>query len=389
MKFRKDYFTIFVILVTEVLGFSLILPFLPFYAQELGATPLVVGLIMTSFSFFQLISAPIMGSLSDSYGRKPLLIISQLSTTVGFLVLGFANSLWLLFLSRIVDGLFGSNFVIAQSYLSDISSKKDRSKIFGLSGAAFGFGFLVGPAIGGFLSKFGYGVPAFVAAGVSFLSIIITFFFLNETVTRKKGYKFSLKIFHLNDFKKYFKNKELSIKLWQLFAFVLTHAIFASGAAMYAQRQLGFNSTNMGFLLTYIGLISIVIRGLLLSRLIDYFGEHKLQYIGVISILIGMIGISVLTEPWMFFVTMTFFASGIGIVRPVMIGNISRKVSSKEQGSILGITSSLGSLSQIIGPLIGGFVIEYFFPGSLGVAAAVVILVGLGMMIWEDRKKEK
>jgi len=389
MKFRKDYFTIFVILVTEVLGFSLILPFLPFYAQDLGATPLTVGLIMASFSLFQLISAPIMGSLSDSYGRKPLLIISQLPTTVGFLVLGFANSLWMLFLSRIIDGLFGSNFVIAQSYLSDISSKKDRSKVFGLSGAAFGFGFLVGPAIGGFLSKFGYGVPAFVAAGVSLLSIVITFFFLRETVTRKKNYEFSMKVFHLGDFKKYFKNKELSVKLWQFFTFVLTHSIFISGIAMFAERQLNFGPTNMGFFFTYIGIVSIVLRGILLGKLIDYLGERRLQYFAIVSIFIGMIGISVLTEPWMFFVTMTFFAFGSGTIRPVMIGDISRKVSDKEQGAMLGITGSIGSLSQIIGPFIGGFMIEYFFPGSLGVVAAVVIFVGFGMMVWEDRNKLK
>jgi len=387
MDFRKDYFTIFIIMVTEVLGFSLILPLLPFYAQELGATPLVVGLILMSFSFFQLISAPIMGSLSDSYGRKPLLIISQMSTVIGFLVLGFANSLWMIFLSRIIDGLFGSNFTIAQSYLSDISSKKNRSKVFGLSGAAFGFGFMIGPAIGGFLSKFGYGVPALVAAGVSFLSIVITFFFLRETVTRKKDYKFSLKVFHLGDLKKYFRDKGLSVKLWQFFTFVLTHSLFVSGIAMFAQRQLGFGPIDMGFFFTYIGIISIVLRGFLLGKIIDYLGEHKLQYLSTISIFIGMIGISVLTEPWMFFVTMTFFAFGSGTIRPVMIGGISKKVSDKEQGAVLGITGSLGSLSQIIGPFIGGFMIEYFFPGSLGVAAAVVILVGLVMMIWEDRKK--
>ena len=190
MKLTKEYVTIFVILVTEVLGFSLILPFLPFYAQQFGATPFIIGLIAASFSFFQFWSAPILGRLSDHYGRKPMLLISQFSTFLGFLILGYANSLWMIFLSRIVDGLFGANYTIAQAYLSDISSKKDRSKVFGLSGAAFGFGFLIGPGIGGWLSQFGFSVPSFMAAGVAFITLLIIAFVLPETIKRPKGLKF-------------------------------------------------------------------------------------------------------------------------------------------------------------------------------------------------------
>lgn len=386
MKLTKERLTIFIILVTEVLGFSLILPFLPFYAQELGATPLTVGLILTSFSLCQLISAPIMGRLSDHYGRKPLLIISQLSTVVGFLVLGFSKSLWMIFLSRIIDGLIGSNFTIAQSYLSDISTKKDRSKAFGLSGAAFGFGFLIGPAIGGFLSQFGYSVPSFLAAGVSFIPIIITVFFLEETVKRGKEFKLSWDIFQIKDFKKFFQNKELAFNFYQFFAFVLTHSIYVSGFALFAERQLGFVSNNVGFVLTYIGLISILLRGVLLSKLIDYFGERKLQYIGIISIMLAMLGVIFVKEVWFFMIVMTLFAFGNGVSRPVMIGEISRKVSGKKQGAVLGIASSLASLSNIIGPFISGLIIQYFFPGCLGLVTLIILFVGLGLMIWENKK---
>lgn len=185
MKLSKELLIILVIQITEVLGFSLILPFLPFYAQDLGASPLIIALVLSSFSLFQFISAPILGRLSDIYGRRPLLIASQISTFISFLILAKSTSLTMIFLSRAVDGLLGSNFTIAQAYISDISTKKNRSKAFGISGIAFGIGFLIGPAIGGFLSKFGFSVPAFIASGISFLTILATFFFLPETVTKK------------------------------------------------------------------------------------------------------------------------------------------------------------------------------------------------------------
>ena len=188
-----------------------------------------------------------MGKLSDHYGRKPMLIISQLSTFISFIILGFANSLEMLFISRIVDGAFGSNFAIAQAYLSDTSSKEERSKVFGLSGVAFGFGFLIGPGIGGYLSQFGYHIPSFLAAAVSALPIILIFFFLPETVQRKKDVKIDLKIFHFADFKKYLTDKKISSKLWQFSCYIFAHVIWVSTSALFAQKQLGFTAIDMGF----------------------------------------------------------------------------------------------------------------------------------------------
>ncbi len=384
MKLRKEHITILIILITEVLGFSLILPFLPFYAQEFGATPLVIGLLLTTFSICQFITAPIMGRLSDHYGRKPLLLFSQFSTFLGFLILGFANSLWMIFLSRIVDGLFGSNFTIAQAYLSDISSRKDRSKAFGISGVAFGFGFLIGPGIGGFLSQFSFQLPSFLASGVSCITMLIIFFFLPETIKRKKKIEFDIKIFHFTDFRKFFSNPRLSMKLWEFFAYILSFAVWVSTFALYAQKQLGFDATDIGYSLTYIGFISIIIRGILLSRLINLFGERKLQYIGIVCILFGMIG-SVFVYDWLaIIIIMTLFAFGSGVSRPLMLGNISRKVSSEKQGSVMGVTNSLVSIAQIIGPLLGGFMINYFFQGTLGIISAFIISIALLLMIREE-----
>lgn len=386
MLLKKEYFTIFAIQVTEVLGFSLILPFLPFYAEEFGASPLVIGLLLTTFSLFQFISAPIMGKLSDHYGRKPLLAISQFSTFIGFLVLGFANSLWMIFLSRIIDGLLGSNFIIAQAYLSDVSSKKDRSKVFGLSSAAFGVGFLIGPAIGGTLSKISYSLPAFIAAGMSLITIFLTTFVLKETVKKKKDIKIRIKDILPNNFKKYFTNPALSRKLWIFFTYILNHSIYVSAFALFAERQLGFDAAAVGYVLAYIGLNSIIIRMVLLPRLIDKFGENKLQYIGIVSIILSMLGMVFVKQIWYFLVLISMYAFGSGVSRPVIMGGISKLVSPKEQGAILGVTASIASMSQIIGPIIGGALINYFFPGSLGLAAALVMAVGLYLMIRDNSK---
>jgi MFS family permease len=386
MNLKKEYVVIFTILVTEVLGFSLILPFLPFYAQEFGATPLIIGLIATSFSFFQFWSAPIMGRLSDHYGRKPMLILSQFSTFIGFLILGYANSLWMIFLSRIVDGLLGANYTIAQAYLSDISTKKNRSKVFGLSGAAFGFGFLVGPGIGGYLSQYGFAVPSFMAAGVSLITMLIVFFFLPETIKRPKGLKFSGKIFHFGDFKKFFSNPRVSPKLWQWLTFIMAHVVWVSTFSLYAQGQLGFGPADVGFFLMYIGFISIIIRGGLLPRMIDKIGERRLQYIGFASILLAMLASAFITEKWHTFIIATLFPLGSGVVRPVVLGEISRNAGEKEQGSVMGVTNSLGSIAQIVGPIVGGFMLNYFIPGSLGLLASLIVSLGLILMIREDRR---
>ena len=381
MKLKKEFLIIFIIQITEVLGFSLILPFLPFYAEELGATPFVVGLILTSFSLFQFISAPIMGRLSDHYGRKPLLIFSQLSTFLSFIILGFAGSLKMIFLSRIVDGLLGSNFTIAQAYLSDISTKEQRSRIFGLSGMAFGFGFLVGPAIGGFLSQFSYSIPAFLAAGVSFITILTTLIFLPETVKRKKEIKLDLEIFSLSQFKKYFSKPKIANRLWIFFTFILTHALWVSTFALYAKRQLNFNSSDIGYMLAYIGLITIILRGFLLGKIIKLFGENRLKIIGILLVIIGLLFSALVTNWWMFLGVMTLFAVGNGFSRPLLTAGISKSVSGQEQGAILGVSNSLESLSRIIGPLAGGFIINYFPPGVLGLISASVMTIGLIFML--------
>ncbi|MCM2325108.1 MAG: MFS transporter [Candidatus Woesearchaeota archaeon] len=370
MDFKKEQFTIFIILVTEVLGFSLILPFLPLYAKGMGMTPFQIGLILASYSLFQFISAPIMGNLSDKYGRKPLLIISQVSTFIGFMVLGFATTPFLIFLSRVIDGLFGSNFTIANAYLSDISKKKDRSKIFGITGAAFGFGFLFGPATGGLLMRYGFYVPCFMAAALSLISILLTHFLLKETVKKNKEIlRFKAK--------KYFQDKKVAPHLYQFFFFIVSHMMFTSTFALYASSQLSLTEVEIGLSLAWLGFNNIIMRGILLSRLIDFFGEKKLIRYGMIIMAASLIASAFITDKVFFLLGITFFAIGNSATRPVLIGMISKKVSSKEQGAVLGVSNSLASLAQMIGPLIGGYLLTILPSYTLPLASAAALMIGI------------
>lgn len=383
-NFDKRLSIVFLIQITEVLGFSLILPFLPFYAQSYGATPFVVGLILTVFSLFQFLSSPIMGKLSDTYGRRPLLMVSQFSTFISFIVLGFSHTLWMIFLSRAIDGLLGSNFTIAQAYISDITTKKDRSKAFGISGAAFGIGFLIGPAIGGYLSEFGFAIPAFLAAAISGISIILTYFFLPETVSNENKPKFSfkkVKILDSEPFKKYLLNKKTSSNLLQFFLYLLAHSTWVASFALYGNIKMGLTAKNIGFILAYIGLISIILRMKVIPMMIDKWNENKLILWGMSSVIIGLFIAPMVNSILPFVGIMTLFSFGTGIVRPLLNGAISRSASEKEQGAIMGVANSLGSLSQIIGPMLGGFLLTTAYPESMLFAAAGIMSLGLVLFL--------
>src|SRR5512140_3461880 len=183
---NKRLFSIILVVFIDLLGFSLILPLLPYYAETFKTSETVTGVLIASYALMQLIGAPILGRLSDRFGRRPILLLSVCGTFLGFLLLGFANALWMLFASRILDGLTGGNLSVAQAYISDVTDAKNRARGLGMIGAAFGLGFIIGPAAGGLLSQWGYHVPAFAAAGLSFVNLILIYFWLTESLPAEK-----------------------------------------------------------------------------------------------------------------------------------------------------------------------------------------------------------
>src|ERR1700682_6132998 len=279
---RSPLLPIFLIVSVDVLGLTIILPLLPFYAERMGATPAVVGLLVASYALCQLIAGPILGRMSDTMGRRPLLIVSQIGTLIGFLILAWANSLWLVFVSRIIDGLTAGNLSLAQAYISDVTRPEERARSFGIIGIAFGMGFLIGPAISGLLAKYSYQYPIFAAAALSATSIVCTTLLLpSSTPHRDDSVPRRFTLLDWGNYLGYFRRPGLARCLWQFLAFALAFAMFISGFPLFAERRFTwdghpFGVTEVGYVYAYLGFLGIILQGGLLGRLVKWVGEDLL-----------------------------------------------------------------------------------------------------------------
>jgi len=390
MENRKQLFVIALIMLTEILGWTIILPFLPYYALEFGATPLMVGLIIASFSVFQFISAPIIGKLSDKYGRKPMLIISQFSSFVGFIVLGFANSLFMIFLSRIIDGLFGSNMTISNAYVTDITKGKNRAKVFSYFGAIFSIGMFIGPAVGGFLAVISYALPSFLAAGMVLVSIILTFVLLEETVEKQKEVKIKASdFFPMKSFVKGLKNEKLRLIFIEFFFFIVGFTVITSSLALYMDAQLGLGPEQVGILFMIIGLVRLLFQPVVVPKLLNRYDENPLMLLGLFVISIAMFGFFFVNSAIMLYIGTSLFAIGSSLSRPMMVSIVSEKSDPKSRGEYMGVFDSFGSIAQIIGPIVGGYVIGAFFPGTIGLIAGSLVAVAIMLELIHIRNCRK
>lgn len=377
---RSPLFPIFLIVLVDVFGFTLVLPLLPFYAEKLGASALDVGFLTASFAACQLVTGPILGRISDRVGRRPTLLVSQAGTFLGFLILALAGNLWMLFLSRIMDGLTAGNLSIAQAYISDVTTPENRTRAFGLIGIAFGAGFLFGPAISGFLSQYGYHWPAIAAMALSATSIVGTWFLLREakptpeareaSAARAPGSRFE-------QFTKYFSRPLPRRRLAEFFAFSLSFSTLIGGLALYLERQFDFDATHVGYIFAFSGLVGGVIQGGLLGRLVKMFGEERLATIGFVAMMLGYVFLGWIGVVPVLLVMVAIASFGSAVTRPTITTLITKSVGRKEQGVVLGVSQSLASVSQIIGPIIAGWLIEHHLLKTYGVVAAAFAFLGI------------
>ena len=395
---RSPLLPIFLTVFVDVIGLTLILPLLPFYTEHFGGSPTTVGLLIASYAFCQLISGPILGRLSDSIGRKPVLLASQIGTCAAFLIIGLSNSLWMLFVGRIIDGLTAGNLSIAQAYISDVTRPENRTRAFALIGIAFGSGFLIGPAISGIMAhRFGYASPAFAAAGLSLLSIILTATLLPRNPIRPQedgagayrgapegaaaapagGRSVPPTASRSLAFGKFFSRPAARRRLTEFFAFTLSFSILVSGLALFLERRFGFNVENTGWIYAYSGLIGGFVQGGIIGRLVKRFGDAKLALIGFVTMAIGycLLGLAYRIPVLLLLVAISGF--GVAVTRPTLTTLITRSVSREEQGAALGVSQSLSSIGQIVGAFVATSLIQNGWLGTYGLAAGGVALAGV------------
>ena len=360
-KLDKRLLIVLLIVFTEHLGFSIIHPVLPFLGLRLGLNVFQIGLIASIFSFCQLFASPIAGKLSDRYGRKPILIFSQISTFIGFILLGLANNVWILISARLVDGLLGSNMTVSQAYISDVTEPKNRTKIFGYQSAVFGVALIFGPLIGGILSDFGYYIPMFLAALISLVSIILIIIFLKESLVEKKD-KFSIKfndIIPVNEAKRFFRTKSIRGLLLTFFIYNFAFMIFISSFALFANIRIGITSQEIGFYMTCFGLFRVLFQTVLITPILKKVRENNTLRIGILALIITMISLIFITNLWFVYIPLIFLSFGTGVTRPILMSKLTNSVSKEETGSLLGVNNSFGSVAQIISPILGGLILQY------------------------------
>jgi DHA1 family tetracycline resistance protein-like MFS transporter len=373
------------IVLVDVLGFTIVIPLLALYAEKFDATPLTATTLTSVYAVCSLMSTPVIGNLSDRYGRRKLLLLSQAGTCAGFLVLGTATALWMVFLGRILDGITAGNLSTAQAYISDHTKPQDRAKAFGIIGVAFGLGFMFGPGLGGWLGgAYGMHVPFIVSACLSALSMVCTYTILPRDLPPQAegaaaagpgGRRPSA--FDFNTYAEYFRRPGLASVYVRFFLFTFAFSAFTSGFALFAEQRFGWKARDTGYLFTYAGFVGIILQGGVIGRLVKRYGEVKLGLAGFIAAVIGYVMLGFAETVAMLLVVATINGFGNGVLRPVLTSQITQAVGRHEQGVALGISGSLSSLAMTMAPPTGGAMLDQHWTLAWALVPAGVAAIGL------------
>ncbi len=372
---------IFFTILINMIGFGVVIPVLPFYAERFGATPWEIGWLFGIFSLVQFIFAPLLGHLSDKFGRRPVLILSTIGTATGFFIMGFAQTLVLLFVGRVIDGMSGGSIGAAQAYVADITGPEDRSKAMGLIGAAFGLGFILGPALGGWTAAhLGHSAPLFVAGGLAVLNTLLILLFLPESLPAEKRSQgrreplFPRLLEHV-------QRRPYFTVVATYFLLIAGFSVMTAVFALYVAKRHGFDEKQTGYLFAMLGVIGVVVQGGLIGRLVKMFGEARIATAGSVFLVAGLFGTPFSTSIAGLLLACAGIALGNSLMSPTLSGIASRSVDEKWQGRALGVMQSGGSLARFIGPVLGGWLLTFDLEKPIAdyaltpfwVAAAIVL----------------
>ena len=377
---NRYLFSIILVVFIDLLGFSLIIPLLPYYAQTFNASDTTIGLLLASYAAAQLIGAPLLGRASDRLGRRPILLISIFGTFLGFMLFGLAESLTVLFLSRILQGLTGGNLSVAQAYITDVTDAKSRNRGLGMIGAAFGLGFIIGPALGGVLSNISYHVPAFVAAGLSFINLLLIAFWLPESLTMERRLELAHKrpALTLQALLAALQHPLTGPLLITRFLYSLAFVILQSIFSLFALRRFNMSVVATGFVLTYVGVVSVITQAWLVGKLSQKYKDTLLIEGGLLVLGAGLLLWAFAPSIPVLVLSVTPVALAGGLLNTILPSALTKTVEPQEVGGILGLSTSVESSTRVIAPLLGGLLLErisYWAPGLFGALLLFVTFV--------------
>jgi DHA1 family tetracycline resistance protein-like MFS transporter len=362
---------IFLTIFVNLVGFGIIIPLLPFYAETFGATPLTIGMLFAVFSVCQLAAAPALGDLSDRYGRRPILIFSLAGTVVSFVMLAVAHSVAMLFAARIVDGLSGGNISTARAYVADITEPKDRARAYGIIGAAFGLGFILGPALSGILAPISYTAPIWAAAGLTLVATAMAWLWLPETVHRTQAGTG-------NPFR-YLPALLRRAPVRQIlavdFLYWLAFATFQTTFSLFVARRFGFGVSRTGYFFAAFGVLGAVIQGGFIRPVVKRLGDKRTFLIGVALAAFGLVMAASAHSVALFTAALVPLAFGIGFGHPTMSSLVSLVGRGDEQGRMQGAASAVESLGRTVGPIWGNASLQRYGESTPYISAAAFLLL--------------
>lgn len=373
------FFTVFLYLV----GFGVLIPILPVLSREFGASPLQVGLLMSIYSFMQFVFAPFWGRLSDRKGRRPILVFCLLGESISYVLFALSPNLIGLFIARGIAGFFGASLSTANAAISDVTAKNERSKGMALIGAAFGLGFVIGPAIGGMMTLWGEKIfgdsvrairfASLSVAGLCFLTFLFAYFRLQETNKNLQNRQQSMN--RLQKWKQLLGKATIKNLVTSFFLNSLSMSTMEATLILFAADRFGWTLKEVSFGFAFIGLMSAFNQGFLVRRLLPKWGERVLLRIGLSLMILSYLTIAISFHVWVLACAMVFLSFGQSFSNPALLGSISLLSDSDEQGEVLGTTQSTASLGRILGPTIGGFLY-----GSLGMTSPFLLSAGLALI---------
>lgn len=386
----KRAWVLFPVVFVDLLGFGVLIPIFPLLVQDYGGNPFVVGALIATYSVFQFIFSPILGRLSDKYGRKPVLVVSTVVNALSYLLIYFSQNIWLLFISRIIGGIGGANISVVQAYIADISESHERTKLMALFGAFFAIGFVIGPFVGGVLSgKFSIQAPFLATFIMSLVSGLFVLFFVGES-NKMLQRNVKIEFFNLKLTREILKPRNMSFLLFLFFLVNFSLSLIQGVFPLFSSKVLSWNEENNGYYFAMLGTISFLNQSLGIRFLLRRMNESTIIRYGLVSLGAGYLLIGFSQTVYLVIMGGALIAFGFSLVFPSTQSLISLESKREQQGVVMGVSQSFGSLARVLGPLLGGALATYKinFPYIIGgIAILLIFLWGRGHLKMFKRKQ--